>query len=104
HGPVTFLGHTADLSIWFVVMLGLANSLVGPAIWPLAINGLGRFTKIGSSIIVIGLSGNAVLPMFYGLFADQYDERSAYWVLMPCYLYILFYAVWGYRIKNWTRQ
>jgi len=104
HGSVTILGHTADLSIWFVVMLGLANSLVGPAIWPLAINGLGRFTKIGSSIIVMGLSGNAVLPMCYGLLADHYDERSAYWVLMPCYLYILFYAVWGHRIKNWTKQ
>lgn len=103
HGSVTFLGHTADISIWFVVMLGLANSLVGPAIWPLAINGLGRFTKIGSSIIVMGLSGNAVLPMIYGLFADKFDERSAYWVLMPCYLYILFYAIWGHRIKNWTK-
>src|SRR5690606_13237967 len=60
-GDVTIGGYQADVSIWFVVLLGLANSLVGPAIWPLAIDGLGRFTKVGSSIIVMGLSGNAVL-------------------------------------------
>jgi FHS family L-fucose permease-like MFS transporter len=101
HGQVVLLGHTADVSLWFVVLLGLANSLIGPAIWPLALDGLGRFTKIGSSVIVMGLSGNAVLPMIYGHFADILNERSAYWVLMPCYLYILFYAWAGHRIRRW---
>ncbi len=100
-GGVMIGGNQADISIWFVVLLGLANSLVGPAIWPLALDGLGRFTKVGSSIIVMGLSGNAVLPMAYGLFADAIDVRTAYWVLMPCYLYILFYGVRGYKIRNW---
>lgn len=104
HGSVTLLGHTADWSIWFVVMLGLANSLIGPAIWPLAIDGLGRFTKIGSSVIVMGISGNAILPMLYGLLADKFDERIGYWVLVPCYLYILFYGLWGYKIKNWAKK
>ncbi len=103
NGKVSFLGHTADISIWFVVLLGLANSLVGPAIWPLALDGLGRFTKIGSSIIVMGLSGNAVLPITYGYFADHFDGRTAYWVLMPCYVYIAFYALIGYRIRSWSK-
>ncbi len=102
-GDVTIGGYHADISIWFVVLLGLANSLVGPAIWPLALDGLGRFTKVGSSIIVMGLSGNAVLPMAYGYFADVIDERMGYWVLMPCYIYILFYGLWGYKIRNWTK-
>lgn len=102
-GNVTIGGYQADVSIWFVVLLGLANSLVGPAIWPLALDGLGRFTKVGSSIIVMGLSGNAVLPMAYGFFADVIDVRTAYWVLIPCYLYILFYGVWGCQIKEWKR-
>ncbi len=101
-GDVRIGGSQADVSIWFVILLGLANSLVGPAIWPLALDGLGRFTKIGSSIIVMGLSGNAILPMAYGYFADVFDVRTAYWVLMPCYIYILFYGLWGYRIRNWV--
>ncbi len=100
-GPVSFLGHTADISIWFVVLLGLANSLVWAGIWPLALDGLGRFTKLGASVMIMGLCGNAIMPLFYGYFADVYDVRSAYWVLFPCYLYLVFYAFQGYRIQRW---
>lgn len=101
-GDVTFLGHTADLSIWFVVLLGLANSLVWAGIWPLALDGLGKFTKLGASIMIMGLCGNAILPLFYGHFADVYDVRTAYWVLFPCYLYLIYYAVYGHRIRRWA--
>ena len=100
-GEIIFLNHTADISIWFVVLLGLANSLVWPGIWPLALDGLGRFTKLGASIMIMGLCGNAILPLFYGYFADLYDLRLAYWVLFPCYLYLVFYAFYGHRIKRW---
>ncbi len=102
HGPVTFLGHTTDISIWFVVLLGLANSLVWAGIWPLALDGLGRYTKLGASIMIMGLCGNAILPLMYGYFADLYDVRTAYWVLVPCYLYLVFYAAYGNRMRNWT--
>lgn len=102
HGQVALLGHTADISIWFVVLLGLANSLVWAGIWPLALDGLGRFTKLGASILIMGLCGNAILPLFYGYFADLYNVRSAYWVLFPCYVYLVFYAFYGYRVKRWT--
>jgi len=102
HGQVTFLGHTADLSIWFLVLLGLSNSLMWSAIWPLALNSLGRFTKIGGSIMIMGLCGSAILPIIYGYFADHYNPRTAYWVLMPCYIYLVFYAYWGYRIRYWS--
>ncbi len=102
HGEVTFLGHTADISIWFVVLLGLANSLVWAGIWPLALDGLGRYTKLGASIMIMGLCGNAILPLIYGYFADLYDVRTAYWVLMPCYLYLVFYAAYGHRMTRWT--
>ena len=101
-GQIIFLDHTADISIWFVVLLGLANSLVWPGIWPLALDGLGRFTKLGASIMIMGLCGNAILPLFYGYFADLYDLRLAYWVLFPCYLYLVFYAFYGHRIRRWT--
>lgn len=101
NGTITLLGHTADISLWFVVLLGLANSLVWAGIWPLALEGLGRFTKLGASVMIMGLCGNAILPLFYGHFADLYDVRTAYWVLIPCYLYLVSYAFYGYRIRTW---
>ncbi|HMI67047.1 MAG TPA: sugar MFS transporter [Cyclobacteriaceae bacterium] len=101
-GQVTFLGHSADISIWFVVLLGLANSLVWAGLWPLALDGLGRFTKLGASVMIMGLCGNAIVPLFYGYVADASTVREAYWVLFPCYLYLMFYAFQGHRIRRWT--
>ena len=102
-GQVSFLGHSADISIWFVVLLGLANSLVWAGLWPLALDGLGRFTKLGASVMIMGLCGNAILPLLYGYFADIYNARNAYWVLFPCYLYLVFYAFYGHKIRRWAR-
>lgn len=101
-GSVQFLGHTTDISIWFVVLLGLANSLVWAGIWPLALDSLGRFTKLGASIMIMGLCGNAIMPLIYGYLADLYDVRLAYWVLFPCYLYLVYYAVYGHKVRNWA--
>ena len=103
-GQVTFLNHTADVSIWMVVLLGFANSLVWAGIWPLALDGLGKFTKLGASVMIMGLCGNAIMPLFYGYFADVFDERLAYWVLFPCYLYLVFYAFKGYAMRKWFQQ
>jgi MFS transporter, FHS family, L-fucose permease len=100
-GQVKVLGITSDISIWFVVLLGLANSLVWAGIWPLALDGLGRFTKLGASVMIMGLCGNAIMPLIYGYLADLYDVRFAYWVLFPCYLYLVFYAVHGHKIRKW---
>lgn len=101
-GQVTLLGHDVDVSIWFVVLLGFANSLVWAGIWPLALEGLGKYTKLGASIMIMGLCGNAILPLIYGYYADTLDPRSAYWVLVPCYLFLVFYAVYGHKIRRWT--
>ena len=101
HGRVIFLGHSTDLSIWFVVLLGLANSLVWAGIWPLALDGLGKFTRLGASIMIMGLCGNAIVPLFYGWLADKFDTRQSYGVLLPCYAYLIFYAVYGHRIRTW---
>lgn len=102
HGRVDFLGHNADISIWFVVLLGLANSLVWAGIWPLALDELGRFTKLGASILIMGLCGNALMPLLYGYFADLYSLRDAYWVLIPCYLYLVYYAFYGHLVRSWS--
>ena len=101
-GEVAFLGHVVDVSIWFVVLLGFANSLVWAGIWPLALDGLGKFTKLGASVLIMGLCGNAILPLVYGHFADVADTRQAYWVLVPCYLFLVFYAVYGHKIRSWV--
>jgi glucose/galactose transporter len=101
-GNVEWAGLQVDISIWFVVLLGLANSLIWAGIWPLALDGLGKFTKIGASILIMGLCGNAILPLFYGYFADLYDLKLAYAVLIPCYLYLIFYAIRGHKIRKWT--
>ena len=101
-GEVTLFGITTDVSIWFVVLLGLANSLVWAGIWPLALDGLGRFTKLGASIMIMGLCGNAIMPLIYGYLADLYDVRFAYWVLFPCYLYLVYYAAYGHKVRKWS--
>ena len=101
-GTVTFLGYTADVSLWFVVALGLAHSLIWAGIWPLALDGLGRFTKLGASIMIMGLCGNALMPLVYGYLADHLDLRQAYRVLIPCYVYMVFYALYGHKIRRWN--
>lgn len=87
-------------SVMFIALFGLANSLMWPSIWPLAITGLGRFTKIGSSMMVMAISGAALIPLLYGRIADVHDARVAYWIVIPIYLYILFYAIIGHKIKT----
>lgn len=86
-------------SVLFIALLGLANSLIWPTIWPLAISGLGRFTKIGSSFMIMAIAGGAILPLVYGKLADIYNPQHAYFLLIPCYLYILFYAVKGHKAR-----
>ncbi|MEY3922169.1 MAG: hypothetical protein RL634_1930 [Bacteroidota bacterium] len=101
HTEVNILGHHTSISIWFVVLLGLANSLVWAAIWPLALDGLGRFTKLGASLLIMGLSGNALIPLVYGSIADHFGVQQAYWILLPCYSYLFFYAIKGHKIRKW---
>lgn len=87
-------------SVLFISLLGLANSLMWPSIWPLAISDLGRFTKTGSSLLVMAISGGAVLPLIYERLADSLDARQAYWMVVPCYLIIALYALWGHQIRS----
>ncbi len=87
------------VSVLFIAMLGLANSLMWPAIWPLAIADLGRFTKIGSSMLIMAIGGGAVLPLLYGHLADLFNPNFAYWMVIPCYLFILYYAIHGHKIR-----
>ena len=89
-------GYTA---ISFIALLGLANALMWPAIFPLAINGLGKFTKIGSALLIMGIAGGALLPLLYTTLKDKgivSNQVSFLICMLPCYLYILYYAIKGY--------
>ena len=86
------------VSIFFVAITGLANSLMWPAIFPLAIEGLGKFTKIGSALLIMGIAGGAVIPQIYGLLVKSMPSQTAFLVCtLPCYLYILYYAMRGHN-------
>ena len=86
-----------EMSIYALALLGLANSVMWPAIFPLGIAKLGKFTEKGSAIMIMGISGGAFLPLIYGYLATDYGLQAGYWVLLPCYLYILYFAVAGYK-------
>lgn len=110
---------TGLTSVLFVAALGIANALVWPAIWPLTLDGLGKFTKTASALLIMAISGGAIIPPLYGrivdankheLLASGINEAMArvsaatggYWILIPCYVFILFFAIWGYKIRSWS--
>lgn len=88
------------ISVMFIALLGLSNSLMWPSIWPLAIADLGRFTKIGSSLLIMAIGGGAILPLVYGHFADIFNPQDAYWIVVPCYMMIFYFAVYGHKIRS----
>ncbi len=106
---------TGFTSVLFVAALGLANALVWPAIWPLTLKGLGKFTKTASALLIMAISGGAIIPPLYGRFVDgnklelisqgldnatalSQASTSSYWILFPCYIFILYYAMLGHKV------
>jgi FHS family L-fucose permease-like MFS transporter len=102
-------------SILFVAVLGIANALVWPAIWPLTLKGLGKFTKTASALLIMAISGGAIIPPLYGKLVDSNKaafiaqgmgealatanaSTKGYWILLPCYIIILYYAIAGHKL------
>jgi len=116
---VTTADFTSDFtSVLLVASLGIANALVWPAVWPLALDGLGKFTKTASALLIMAISGGAILPPLYGKLVDRLFEgymasgmektladstahNQGYWILIPSYIIILFFALKGHKIKHW---
>ena len=85
-----------------IAFLGLANAIVWPAVFPLALSGMGKLTSVGSALLVMGISGGAFGPLFWGLASGtSMGQQGGYVVMLPCYLFILFYAVKGCKMKSW---
>lgn len=106
---------TGFTSVLFVAALGIANALVWPAVWPLTLKGLGKFTKTASALLIMAIAGGAIIPPLYGKLVDANKYKlisngtnevsalteastSAYWILIPCYIIILYYATYGHKL------
>lgn len=87
-------------SVVFIALLGFANAMMWPSIWPLAISDLGRFTKAGSALLIMGIAGGAIIPLLYGSLVDVIGNQQAYWIMVPFYLFILYYALKGHKIRT----
>lgn len=87
-------------AVFFVTLLGWANALMWPAIWPLALNNLGRFTKIGSALLIMGIAGGALIPPTYAKLGQSIGFQPALWIMVPIYLFIIYYATVGHKIKS----
>ncbi len=85
------------VSVGFIAALGLANSLMWPAIFPLAIHGLGKYTKLGSALLIMAIAGGAILPPVYGILLDMWNAQMAYIIAFPCYAFILYFALKGHK-------
>ena len=93
---------TGFSSVLCIAILGLANAIMWPAIWPLAIDGLGKYTKIGSAWLVMMIAGGAILPLVYGSLSDFLkNSQLAYAIMIPLYAFVLYYAISGYKKKSW---
>ncbi|MCK8141737.1 sugar MFS transporter [Flavobacterium sp. I-SCBP12n] len=106
------------LVVILVALLGLANALCWPAIWPLALQDLGGYTKIAGAILIMGIIGGAIFPLFYGFWAESINlaneakgitataksgNQIAYLMLLPAYIMILFFAIKGHKYRSWSR-
>lgn len=88
-------------TVALIALLGLANAMVWPTVWPLALADLGKFTPKGSAILIMGIAGGAILPLVYGGLSDTLDAQSAYAVMLPCYAFICYYALVGHKKRAW---
>lgn len=106
---------TGFTSVLFVAALGIANALVWPAVWPLTLEGLGKFTKTASALLIMAIAGGAIIPPLYGRMVDANKHElisngiietqatanastNSYWILIPCYIIILLFAFWGHKL------
>ena len=99
----TILGFNIPLlpnAVFYVTLLGWANALMWPAIWPLALNNLGKYTKIGSALLIMGIAGGALIPPTYAKLGQSIGFQEALWIMVPIYLFIIYYATIGHKVKS----
>ena len=99
----------ARYAFYALLLASFSNSLMWPAIWPLAMKDLGKFTKVGASFLVMAIVGGAVIPLLFGVIVDAVktteevlvaNYQTAYWIMVPCYVFILYFATSGHKIRT----
>lgn len=104
-GRTEILGVDAHNSMWILVFMGIPNAFLYSGIWPLAIHDLGRHTGMGSAFLVMALAASGFFPLIYAEEATRLaDFQVAYYISVPCFCFILFYAMYGYRINRWKNK
>lgn len=95
----------AKYAIWCLVLMGIPNSVIYAGIWPLAIHDLGKWTNLGSAILVMALCGSAIWPLVKAAVVDSgVSLQMSYWLLIPGFAYMAFYAFVGYKFNNWSKR
>ena len=90
---------TPNVSVYCIFFMAIGCSLMWPSLWPLAMADLGKFTKSGSSLLTMAMAGGAVMPWVQGLVVDAFGYQASYWVCVPCFLFIFYYGMWGYKVR-----
>lgn len=88
------------ISIWFISFMALGCSLMWPALWPLAMADLGKFTKAGSSLLIMAMAGPVIILPLLGALKHSFGMQNAYWICVPCFIFILYYGISGYKIRK----
>lgn len=99
----TFFAALPD-TVLFVALLGFANALVWPTIWPLALDGIGKYSAKASALLIMAIAGGALLPLLFGKIASFTTMQEAYLIGVVCYIFILFYAIKGHKITSWRGE
>lgn len=98
---ITILG-TGYIAMWAMLFVGLFNSIMWANIFAMSIDGLGKYTIKGSGVLVMAPVGGAILPLLQGVLADMPSVglHLSYVVPLISYLFILYYAISGYKPKT----
>lgn len=88
-------------SVFFVIVMGFCNALNWPCIWPLALKGVGRFTKTAAAFLIMAIAGDAIFPVLYAQLNTIFGSQAGVYLIMMLYVVILFYATLGHKKKAW---
>ena len=103
-GRTELFGVDAHNAMWILILMGVPNAFLYSGIWPLAIRELGRHTSRGSAWLVMALASSGVFPLVYASAALRTGTQQAYWFMIPCFVFLLYYSVRGYKHESWTRR
>jgi fucose permease len=94
--------NTLPNTVTFVALLGFANALVWPTIWPLALEGLGKHTAQGSALLIMAIAGGALLPLVFAKISQiSQNMQISYLFGIICYMVIFFYAIKWHKLNSW---